>query len=104
MKRLIALILLLVFATPSFAVNDKALHFVAGFGISITVGTWKPSVGFVAGTAAGIGKELYDAKTPPHQASVKDALWATAGAGSAWALWKLMRRNEKKNAPRTSGN
>lgn len=66
-------ITLLLIAFGIKAQRDKNIHFLAGQTISSTVGTayflikpYKPFkaclVGFVAGSLAGLGKEIYDSR------------------------------------------
>lgn len=77
---------------------DKAKHFVAGAAIggASTVFFQTPRAGMVLGAAAGVGLELYSARTGRGTCTVQDAaataLGAVAGAyGTAWLI--LPRRN-----------
>ena len=75
-------IILAVFAIPSYADDwtgtDKNKHFVAGAVIAsvTTVATRSEGIGFLAGTAAGLAKEIYDGR----RASTKDFIVTAAGA------------------------
>lgn len=61
--------------------EDKIKHFLAGLVISYGCGlVGYPRFGLGAGITAGIGKELWDRKHPPHIAEINDALATILGA------------------------
>lgn len=72
---------------------DKTKHFAvgAGVGAAVTLATERPLYGFLAGTAVGAAKEVYDRRAPGRTCSFQDfavtALGAAAGAyGTAWLI------------------
>lgn len=74
----IAMLLTLPAHADEWTGKDKAQHFIAGAAIAsvVTVATSNETLGFLAGSAAGVAKEAYDGK----RASVKDLLVTVAGA------------------------
>ena len=40
--------------------NDKKLHLLCGFAISIVAGSYTPATGLICGMVAGVAKEVYD--------------------------------------------
>jgi len=58
--------------------NDKQLHFIAGLLISC-FGFIHPLL-FCLGFIAGIGKEIYDAKTKKGNFEILDALYTIIGS------------------------
>jgi hypothetical protein len=95
---LLFLLATLLFSTLSFAQRDKVFHSSAGFGITLGISsvTHRPTIGFLAGVGAGIGKELWDRGRPGHEASVKDALATAAGSGGAYVLWKYAIQRKRR--------
>jgi hypothetical protein len=60
--------------------RDKALHFGAGFLITLVFGFLiNPVVGFFLAFVAGVGKELYDFEVQNEEFSVPDMLVTWAG-------------------------
>lgn len=76
---------LLVASVSSYADEwtgaDKSKHFLAGVAVSsIATAVAKDELhGFLAGSAVGVAKEIYDS-TGAGQASLKDLAWTVAGA------------------------
>lgn len=80
-------------AQERYSDPDKLYHLGAGLviGAGVTAYTRSATAGALAGCAAGVAKELYDASQPQrHNATEKDAiatcLGAAIGAGGAWAI------------------
>ncbi len=81
--------------------RDKAMHAIGGAVVAGTVHELTGSrwLGFAAGAAVGIGKELYDMRTPGHTPSIKDAVVTIAGAslvavpglriGPGWITYRM---------------
>ena len=101
MKKIVAGLLFLCLSSVSFGQctshdswtgQDKAKHLAVGavIGAAGTLVFKKPEYGFLAGTVAGLGKELYDRKghgTCSAQDFAVTALGAAAGAyGTAWIV------------------
>ena len=93
----VAILLMLLMPTFCAAQVDKALHVTAGFGITISLAsaTHRPTLGFLAGVGAGVGKELWDSTQRGHDASAKDCLATVAGSGAAYGLWKLVLERKR---------
>lgn len=70
-------------AQDKWLAKDKLLHVGAGWAVAeatlLATGTSLDRAA-VAGCAAGLAKEAYDARTPGHVASAKDLLATCAGA------------------------
>lgn len=62
--------------------EDKYMHFAVSAAISgaTTTAIGDKQVGFWTGVGVGAAKEVYDAHTPGHEASVKDLAWDVLGA------------------------
>lgn len=85
----ITILLLLAFGMKAQRFDDKNAHFLAGQMISTNVGAtyylikpYKPFkaclVGFIAGSVAGVGKELYDSRkggTGFNKADLTTTMW-----------------------------
>lgn len=103
--KLLPIILLLSFTAQSQIQKDKVYHTAAGFVISAGTGyvsyklgaskTESILIGFGAGVAAGVAKEIWDMNgngTP----SFADALWTAVGSGLG-SVTLTFTINEKTN-------
>lgn len=95
MKHIIALALALAATTTQadqWTGPDKTLHLVGGAAIAaaVTAGTRNEWHGFLAGTASGLLKEVYDSTGRGH-VSAKDAAVTALGAllGAKFTGWAL---------------
>lgn len=83
----------IVMPTPAHAEDkwtglDKRLHFAGGALVAgtTTLVTDSPRLGFAAGVAVGIGKEIWDTQHPGHTPSYKDAIVTIAGGALATSI------------------
>jgi uncharacterized protein YfiM (DUF2279 family) len=77
--------------------RDKNLHFLGGaaIGAAVTLATDKPLYGVAAGAAAGLAKELYDARNrATHTPSTKDLVVTIVGAAvGSYTTHIVIRKN-----------
>lgn len=78
-----------LFSLSARVPHDKAMHALVGLLLGFLGLLHGPCVSVLLVVMAAVGKEVYDAHHPGHQADPLDALATVLGAAPVWAAYFL---------------